>query len=613
MNEMATPSNTESDPDSGYDRQSSVQANHPHQAVIGQTINNQGGITYETKHYYYGAESHRIIPDWLSKPSPLRFNEKHRDIYSVAKKTPGTWKWLLDADEFKSWRDWPANSEDETPRRLLCSGIPGAGKTVLASIMIEHLRSKFRSNDSICLFMYFDFKDQKQYLLRDLYLSLLTQLLQRRRSFTEQAKNAFKTWETPTYPTTDEYLEILIAEIRTYSSVYIVIDALDECPNDVQNSTRSRLVKSFCSFPPNTHIVFTTRPDSSIEKEVQGHYCIDVFAKDQDLEDYLRKRVADLSDLQPTFSKERFHESIFSHIVERSKGMFLLARLHMDFLLEMPPAEVRNIVKALPETPYGVYEKTLERISVLGEPKKELALRCLGWLVFAGRELKIQELLHAVSIQVGDRSIDSSISVTEENVTAVCAGIVVVDPGTRIVRLAHYTATRYLEQARIPELNQFHSEMALICLTYLSITKIHPASGSDNEVQERRKMYPFLAYAADYWGRHVFQSIQGVVRRTACEFLEDGAKLESALQAMSEPRIRIERGVTGLHMAAYFNLSRLARDMIEKKRGFALNAQTKNGETAVHWAAFHGHTEVLGVLSYRLWPEDFLYILRNEV
>lgn len=69
------------------------------------------------------AESRWTIPKWLSKSSPIRFDEKHRDTFEVAKKTPDTWKWLLDYPDFKSWRDWEANSDDDEPRRLLCSGI----------------------------------------------------------------------------------------------------------------------------------------------------------------------------------------------------------------------------------------------------------------------------------------------------------------------------------------------------------------------------------------------------------------------------------------------------------------------------------------------------------
>lgn len=268
----------------------------------------------------------------------------------------------------------------------------------------------------------------------------------------------------------------------------------------------------------------------------------------------------------------------------------------MDSLLKMPPSKFEDCVKALPETPDEVYRLTLKRISLSSPLQKALALRCIGWLVFAARQLRIEELLHAVSIKIDDTDIQDDSLATEENVTAVCAGIVIVDHGTRIVRLAHYTATRYLEKNQSLELRDFHSNMAEICLTYLSFETIRPNSLTENEREERRNKHPFLNYAADHWGHHVSRSTKGRVRRKACEFLEDGVKLTSALQAMSDPRFRKEEGVSGLHMAAYFNLSTLVRAMIGKKVVLALNAQTASGETAVHWATLYRNVEVLEVL-----------------
>ncbi|KAI1367598.1 hypothetical protein F5Y08DRAFT_49379 [Xylaria arbuscula] len=303
------------------DRQSSVRANHPRQAVIAHTIRNEGGITYvNNKHYHYGAESCWTIQKWLSKSSPIRFYEKHRDTFEVAKKTPDTWKWLLDHPDFKSWRDWQANSDSDEPRRLLCSGILGAGKTVLASVVIEHLRSRSRHGDDICLFIYFDFQHQDRYSLLNIYSSLLAQLVQRRSSFTKETQNAFETWETTNmYPNSVEYQKILIAEIRTIARVYIIIDAIDECQNEGRYHTRSELLESLHSFPSNTHILFTTRPHLQKQREAQAHGHIDVNAKQEDLLQYLHGRVIGHDDLP--LLKQRSRETIFSHIVERSKGM----------------------------------------------------------------------------------------------------------------------------------------------------------------------------------------------------------------------------------------------------------------------------------------------------
>ena len=114
---------------------------------------------------------------------------------------------------------------------------------------------------------------------------------------------------------------MLIAEMNSVQRIYIVIDALDECPDEERNSTRSKFLKSLRLFPSNTHILFTSRPDPRINKEVQGHDHIEVVAKQDDLLRYLHGRIADNNDFQLLFLKKTSQATLFNHTVERSKGM----------------------------------------------------------------------------------------------------------------------------------------------------------------------------------------------------------------------------------------------------------------------------------------------------
>jgi hypothetical protein len=68
------------------------------------------------------------ILNWLS---PLQMNQIHQAISDRAEK--GCGKWFLTSDAFTSW-------QAATEKPLWCWGIPGAGKTVLASITVNHLR-----------------------------------------------------------------------------------------------------------------------------------------------------------------------------------------------------------------------------------------------------------------------------------------------------------------------------------------------------------------------------------------------------------------------------------------------------------------------------------------
>jgi hypothetical protein len=66
---------------------------------------------------------------WLST---FEYQRKHNDV--CARRFPGTGQWLLERDEFLNWRDDPQSSNV-----LWCHGIPGAGKTVLSSVVVHKL------------------------------------------------------------------------------------------------------------------------------------------------------------------------------------------------------------------------------------------------------------------------------------------------------------------------------------------------------------------------------------------------------------------------------------------------------------------------------------------
>jgi hypothetical protein len=73
---------------------------------------------------------------WLSLTD---FPTQQHDITS--RKQDGTGQWVLDSAEFKKWLDGP----DKT---LFCPGIPGAGKTMMAAIAIDHLHPLARRRTS---------------------------------------------------------------------------------------------------------------------------------------------------------------------------------------------------------------------------------------------------------------------------------------------------------------------------------------------------------------------------------------------------------------------------------------------------------------------------------
>lgn len=101
------------------------------------------------------------ILNWLS---PGSFSVMHAALQ--AKHVPKTGSWFLEDDTFKAW------TLSTVSPLLLCHGIPGSGKSMLGSIVIEHLSLHGQENVAV-LYLYFDYIDHQNNTPRHILRSLL--------------------------------------------------------------------------------------------------------------------------------------------------------------------------------------------------------------------------------------------------------------------------------------------------------------------------------------------------------------------------------------------------------------------------------------------------------
>ncbi|KAJ7892300.1 hypothetical protein B0H14DRAFT_2267306, partial [Mycena olivaceomarginata] len=88
------------------------------------------------------------IIDWLS---PINFFQRQAEIFST--RQSGTGEWLLADSKFKEW-------EAETGKILWCRGIPGAGKTVLASVVVNDLKKRNYAQNVAVACIYLNHKEK---------------------------------------------------------------------------------------------------------------------------------------------------------------------------------------------------------------------------------------------------------------------------------------------------------------------------------------------------------------------------------------------------------------------------------------------------------------------
>jgi hypothetical protein len=95
-------------------------------------------------------------------------------------------------------------------------------------------------------------------------------------------------------PTFDELSSLLQHIAGTYSRVFIVVDALDECPTAERLALISG-IRRLQELLPTIRVMATFRPHINLDGEVTSADKLEIHASDSDLEHYLNCNLSHLS------------------------------------------------------------------------------------------------------------------------------------------------------------------------------------------------------------------------------------------------------------------------------------------------------------------------------
>lgn len=120
-----------------------------------------------------------------------------------------------------------------------------------------------------------------------------------------------------------------------------------------------------------------------------------------------------------------------------------------------------------------LYRQTLERIQKQAGDDGTLGMRILSWITHARRRLLVGELRHGLAVEYCDdgeglREFDEDNLLSPGSLVDVCAGLVIIDSTSQIIRLVHYTTQEYFDNARLHLFKGSEVDMSRACLTYLS-------------------------------------------------------------------------------------------------------------------------------------------------
>jgi len=230
--------------------------------------------------------------------------------------------------------------------------LAGSGKTVLLyvpqllhlscmlrvfarSSIIEEVLNKCQMGLATIAFFYFDFRDRGKQEARHLLSSTLIQLCDQSDKFSEILSTLYTDHRRGTrQPSEDMLIKCLESILRLpgQGELYLIIDALDECPNSSGYPTPREqvlvVIKTLINLRlPHVHFCITSRPEIDIRAVLEPLAICNVSLHEQvgqnrDIVDYINHFVhSDHSDSRLCWWREEDKQLVIDTLTRKSGGM----------------------------------------------------------------------------------------------------------------------------------------------------------------------------------------------------------------------------------------------------------------------------------------------------
>jgi hypothetical protein len=251
--------------------------------------------------------------EWLNPADPWTNHASARKHHES-----GTGDWLLRSSAYQSWKTGAT-------KHIWLFGKAGCGKTIISSTLIEDVQAYCTGKDDSCLgVFYFTFSDQRKQTYDDLLRSLAVQLGMKGPGLPvlQQAYNTSNRGR----PAVTGLEEIIVASVHSYSNVFVMLDALDECPEE-QDARYYMLqgLRFLAGKIPALKLCVTSREIRDVREAmttiVVTPISIETSAVDADIERYISKQL--LSDTRLTRLNEDTKKLILRKLSSRADGMWV--------------------------------------------------------------------------------------------------------------------------------------------------------------------------------------------------------------------------------------------------------------------------------------------------
>ncbi|TLD26571.1 hypothetical protein PspLS_05202 [Pyricularia sp. CBS 133598] len=405
------------------------------------------------------------------------------------REVPGSCDWILSEPNFVAW----ASDCSLRPSVLHLTGLPGSGKSVLASFLTQH----FKTKGGMVQHFFFRFDSQAKRSIRNCLLSIVFQLAlqlpeygQRITSLLEDRNSIIRSdvrsiWQKA-------FLGIL-PKINDLKPMYWIIDAVDESESP---QTLLNLLLSLQDTGLSIRITLFSRPHSvprifdKLKTVFAGafhHGLVEAPNSAQKL--YIEQEFESSSVMWDT----NFTSHVKDTLLSKCHGNLLWLRLVVERLLQCDTED--DVDRALVEAPsdlVDLYARIVANITKdLKAGELDLARVILSWVTCSVRQLSLEELSQALH--------KHRILNLKHTIGRLCGDLVIVDE-KNTVRLVHQTAKEFLTQEKHEALfvdpSAANEDIFEKCLTVLMDPGVRISLKSHGCVN-------LLRYACLSWSIHV--------------------------------------------------------------------------------------------------------------
>lgn len=233
------------------------------------------------------SEESKLIAEWVLSGELDDHSQKWHPLLQTQ---TGSGEWFTGTRHFKEWRDNPS-------RTFYCWGRPGVGKTILAAVAIhklhEHLRKISSDGESAVICLFCDYNARTEQNSVHLLRALLRQPAKSKSVTPKPLKDLYVKSDMGQLPLgPNELLGVIQSTALTFTKIFVVMDALDECnsPNRVHLLRDLHSLQRSCDI----RVLITCRYLPGVERIMGPKTTLEVPARDSDMEPYVHKRLDEL-------------------------------------------------------------------------------------------------------------------------------------------------------------------------------------------------------------------------------------------------------------------------------------------------------------------------------